>query len=204
MIVVDVEIKKAILGRGEDPQPGIEYCNGWRDFLGMGVACVCTFDIASKLSRVFIEEDLQDLEAYLAGRVTAGFNTRRFDLPLLAESKILSEKLAYGGAHYDILEQIWIAQGLNPDRFVPSTHGGWSLDAVCGSTLGVVKSGAGALAPHWWQQGRRGRVIDYCLRDVWLEAQLLMHIIEKKRCRNALREVELFVPPEFLQARSAA
>lgn len=204
MIVLDVEIKKAILGRGEEPIAGIEYCGGWRDFKGMGVACVCTFDIVSKLSRVFIEEDLPDLGPYIKGRVTAGFNTRRFDLPLLVEAGVLPEQLAYGGAHYDILEQIWIALGLNPDRFVAATHGGWSLDAVCGSTLGVVKSGNGALAPHWWQQGRRGRVIDYCLRDVWLEAQLLMHIIEKQRCQNAIREVELFVPPEFLQARVAA
>jgi hypothetical protein len=203
MIILDVEIKKAILGRGEEPVEGVEYCGGWRDFKGMGVACVCTFDIVSKLSRVFIDEDLQDLAAYLQGRVTAGFNTRRFDLPLLHEHGVLPDKVAFQGAHYDILEQIWIALGLNPDRFAPATHGGWSLDAVCGSTLGVVKSGAGALAPHWWQQGRRGRVIDYCLRDVWLEAQLLMHIIEKRHVQNAVRRVDVFVPPEFLQ-RSAA
>lgn len=203
MIVVDAEIKKAILGRGEEPVEGIEYCAGWRDYAGMGVACVCTFDIISKLSRVFIEDDLADLPAYLDGRVTAGFNTRRFDMPLLVEHKVLPKKLAFHDPHYDILEQIWIAQGLNPDRFVPATHGGWSLDAVCGSTLGVVKSGNGALAPHWWQLGKRGRVIDYCLRDVWLEAQLLMHIIEKRRVQNSLRAVELFVPPEFLQRNAA-
>lgn len=109
-----------------------------------------------------------------------------------------------GGAHYDILEQIWISQGLNPDRFVPATHGGWSLDAVCGSTLGVVKSGNGALAPHWWQQGKRGRVIDYCLRDVWLEAQLLLHIIKNRYVTNMVKRADLSVPAEFLQERSAA
>ncbi len=199
MIILDVEIKKAILGRGEEPVEGIEYCGGWRDFAGMGVACVCTFDLTTKLSRVFVDGDLEELPTYLAGKVTSGFNTRRFDLQLLAANGItIGTEM-----HYDILEQIWIAQGLNPDKFVPSTHGGWSLDAVCGSTLGVVKSGNGALAPHWWQLGQRGRVIDYCLRDVWLEAQLLQHIITNRMVRNASRHVHLVVPPE-LYARAAA
>lgn len=204
MIILDVEIKRAILGRGEEPLPDIEYCEGWRDYKGMGVACICTFDIVSKLSRCFLEEDFDQVAPYLDGKVTAGFNTRRFDIPLLLEHGILTEKIAYRGSHYDILEQIWIAQGLNPDRFNPATHGGWSLDAVCGSTLGVVKSGNGALAPHWWQRKQIGRVIDYCLRDVWLEAQLLLHIVENQWVRNGVRQVSLFVPPEFLQTRSAA
>jgi hypothetical protein len=53
MIIFDVEIKKGILGRNEVPLEGIEYCGGWRDFENMGVACVCTFDTESHLSRVF-------------------------------------------------------------------------------------------------------------------------------------------------------
>lgn len=204
MIILDVEIKRAILGCGEEPLPDIEYCGGWRDFKGMGVAVVCTFDIVTRLSRVFLEDNFEELATYLEGRVTAGFNTRRFDLPLLVEHKILPEKLAFHGPHYDILEQIWIALGLNPDKFVPATHGGWSLDRVCGATLGVVKSGHGALAPVWWQRRQYGRSVDYCCRDVWLEAQLLMHIIEKRRVQNGPGgSVELLVPPEFLQ-RSAA
>lgn len=174
MIILDVEIKKAILGRNDIPRTGIEYCEGWRDFAGMGIACVCTFDVTSGLSRVFLEEDLQDLQGYLDGKPTSGFNTRRFDLQLLAQHKIEVDR----ARHYDMLERIWVALGLDPDRFVPKTHGGWSLDAVCGATLGQQKSGNGALAPIWWQQGQRGRVIDYCLRDVWLEGKLLQHIMQ--------------------------
>lgn len=204
MIILDVEIKRAILGRDEVPRPEIEYCAGWRDYKGMGIACVCTFDIVTKLSRVFLEDNRDELAAYLEGRVTSGFNTRRFDLPLLEEHEWLPQKFVLHGDHYDILEQIWIALGLNPDRFVPATHGGWGLDAVCGSTLGVKKSGNGALAPIWWQLGQRGRAIDYCARDVWLEAQLLLHIIEKRYVQNGPGgRVEVLVPPEFLQ-RSAA
>jgi len=174
MIIIDVEIKKAILGRGEEPIPGIEYCGGWRDFAGMGIACVATYDIYTHLSRVFLEEDLPELQQYIAEEPTAGFNTRRFDLPLLHEHGVDVDQTL----HYDELEQIWIAQGFNPDKFYPKTHGGWGLDAVCKETLRIAKTGHGALAPVWWQQGRRGKVIDYCLNDVWMEGQLLLHIIK--------------------------
>lgn len=178
MIVLDVEIKKAILGRGETPIEGIEYCKGWRDFEGMGIACVCTYDINTHLSRAFRfdEEDQKHaFENYISGEPTAGFNTRRFDNTLLHHHGVDVEKI--GGEHYDILEEIWIALGLNPDKFYPKTHGGWGLDAVCQATLGIAKTGHGALAPVWWQQGKQGKVIDYCLNDVWMEAQLLQWII---------------------------
>jgi hypothetical protein len=179
MIVIDVEIKKAILGRGETPVPGIEYCGGWRDFENMGISCVCTHDIVTHRSRVFLAEDLVELAAYLHGKPTAGFNTKRFDLPLLRKHGVgIDFGPAADGMHYDMLEQIWLALGLNPDKFVPKTHGGWGLDAVCQATLGIAKTGNGALAPVWWQQGQRGQVIDYCLNDVWMEGQLLSHIIK--------------------------
>jgi len=195
VIVLDVEIKRAILGRNEEPLPDIEYCDGWRDFAGMGIACVCTFDLRTSLSRVFLEEDLQDLQGYLANQATAGFNTRRFDNQLLA-----SHGVQVSGLHYDILEQIWVTLGLNPDRFEPRTHGGWSLDAVCEATLQVKKSGNGALAPVWWQRGQKGRVVDYCLRDVWLEAKLLRHILQHRHVLRAGQRLEMTLEQEILEA----
>lgn len=174
MIVLDCEIKNAILGRGEVAIPGIEYCGGWRDFAGMGISTVCTYDTATHLSRCFLKEDLGDLSVYLWKKPTSGFNTKRFDNLLLAQHGVDIDT----SIHYDMLEQIWIALGLNPDKFNPHTHGGWGLDAVCGATLGLHKTGHGALAPVWWQQKRHGKVIDYCLNDVHMEGQLLLHIIK--------------------------
>lgn len=180
MIIIDVEIKKAILGRNEEPLPGIEYCAGWRDFENMGISCVCTYDITTHLSRTFLEEDLPALAAYIRGKPTAGFNTRRFDLQLLARYGLQHGEKSdwvWADPHYDMLEEIWLALGLNPDKYAPATHGGWGLDAVCGATLGIHKTGDGATAAIWWQQGKRGKVIDYCLNDVWMEGQLLLYIL---------------------------
>lgn len=195
MIILDVEILKAIPPKPyKIRDPGIDYCGGWRDFANMGVTVACTYEIETHLSRVFLEENLLDLHNYLAGKATSGFNTRRFDLPLLAEHGVTVDQ----AQHYDILEQIWIAQGLDPDHFVYATHGGWSLDAVCEVTLGCKKSGNGAMAPIWWQKGQHGRVIDYCLRDVWLEGTLLRHIVEVGTVSNGGNYLKLKRPCELL------
>lgn len=194
MIIIDCEIKRAIPPRkGEPPLPdGIETCEGWRDFAGMGVSVVCTYDIATHLSRCFLEEDFAELVTYLDGKPTAGFNTRRFDLPLLGHHGVTCQNPS---DHYDMLEMIWVALGLNPNKFYFKTHGGWSLDSVCQATLGIAKTGHGALAPVWWQQGKRGKVIDYCLNDVWMEGQLLMHILRGQPVRNQAGHVVRVEPP---------
>ncbi len=199
MIVIDVEIKKAIQGRNEERVPGIEYCDGWRDFANMGIACVCTYDTRSHLSRVFLEDELEEFSGYVGPWITSGFNTVGFDLKLLRTHG--AWPTAGESPHFDILREIWCALDLDPDRFVPQTHGGWSLDAVAGATINATKSGNGALAPVWWQQGKRGRVIDYCLRDVWLEGQLLMHIIEHGWVTNGRQRVEVRVPQELLRVQ---
>src|SRR5208282_3561350 len=173
MIIFDVEIKKGILGRNETPIEGIEYCAGWRDFENMGVACVCTFATESHLSRVFTSSRLDECQQYLATAPTGGFNTRRFDMPCLAAHGVT---IAQEG-HYDALEQIWLKLGLDADRF-SSLHAGWGLDAVMQATFGLAKTGHGAMAPVWWQQGHHGKVIDYCLNDVWLEAKLVTHMLD--------------------------
>jgi hypothetical protein len=157
MIVLDAEIKKGILGKNDVPMEGIEYCEGWRDFANMGVSVVCTYDIHTHLTRTFLEEDFEELKLYLGDQPTAG-----------------------QARHFDALERIWITLGLDPDHFDWRTHGGWSLDAIMTATFGLAKSGHGAMAPVWWQQGRKGRVIDYCGRDVWLEGKLISHILAGK------------------------
>jgi hypothetical protein len=173
MKVIDVEIKKGILQRNEFAMPGIEYCSGWRDFANMGVSVVCTFDLVTRLTRVFLEEDFDELRSYVGTGPTAGFNTRGFDLPLLKRYGVTVQE----EQHFDALWKIWEAQGLDPAVYVNGTHAGWSLDNIMRSTFGLSKSGHGAMAPVWWQQGKRGKVIDYCCRDVWLEGKLVEHLL---------------------------
>lgn len=40
MIVIDIEIEKAILGKNETPLEGIEYCGGWEhEYAAMAGCC---------------------------------------------------------------------------------------------------------------------------------------------------------------------
>jgi hypothetical protein len=159
MKIIDVEIKKGILGRNEVPMEGIDYCSGWRDFPNMGVSVVCTFDLLTRLTRVFLEEDFDDLREYIGKGPTGGFNTRGFDLPLLKHHGIEVDE----AEHFDALWRIWEAIGVDPARFEWRTHGGWSLDNIMQSTFGLSKSGSGAMAPVWWQQVGAARSLTIAL-----------------------------------------
>lgn len=55
-LIYDIEIRKAILGKGEARQSGREYCAGWQDHANMGVSVVGAYDYATDRWRVFCAE----------------------------------------------------------------------------------------------------------------------------------------------------
>jgi hypothetical protein len=160
MLIFDGEIINAI--PTEAPRvPGINYCRGWHDFKGMEISVICGHLVKAGTTHVFLEDNLDDLAHMINQcRWVAGFNSQRFDEPLLA---------ACWGIHIpreksiDLKAEIVKAAGLDP---LARYHAGVSLERCCGANTGAIKNGHGALAPVWWQQGRQGRVIDYCLGDV--------------------------------------
>lgn len=176
MIIYDAEIRNAILGRGETAVPGIHYCHGWGDYIGMGIACICTYDTHTHEPRVFLEDNIAEFAEYLKGQPTAGFNSLGFDNKLLAAFGVEIEL----EDHFDIIRGIWDSDGINLDGTLNSRKRGWKLDNIMQHTFALAKSGSGAHAPIWWQQGRFGKVIDYCARDNWLAAKLAAHLLEGK------------------------
>ncbi len=56
MLIYDVEIAKAVQGKGETRIDGVQYCKGWTDYAGMGVACVCAYDVNEARYRVFMQD----------------------------------------------------------------------------------------------------------------------------------------------------
>lgn len=172
MLVYDCEIIKAIPNGKERPVDGIEYCKGWRDFEGMGISCICAYDYYTGRYRVFLEDNFQEFRDLIdLHKTVVGFNSIAFDNRLCKANgiEIPSEK------NYDILVEIWKSEGLS-EEFQYPTHIGYGLDAVCEATIGIKKTGNGALAPILWQKGEYGRVIDYCMNDVHMTKVLLDHI----------------------------
>lgn len=192
MIVYDIEIKRAIAGKGESRMVGIEYCDGWHDHANMGISVICAYDYTENRYRAFCHDNLSDFQELANQRdVVVSYNGISFDNRVCAVNGIVvsDEK------SFDLLVEIWKAAGLAPTFQYPS-HVGYTLDAVIKATFpgSTGKTGHGALAPVDWQRGRIGNVIDYCLADVWLEKRLMDLVINDKPIKDPITKKDLILP----------
>jgi hypothetical protein len=173
-IVYDCEIEKAILGRKETRIDGIAYCEGWRDFAGMGLSVVGAYDYATDAYRVFCKDNAAEFAKLVAGAdIVIGFNSLAFDDPLVKTVW----NIEVGPKSYDLLAETWQAAGLSRE-FVYPTHLGYTLNALSETNGLGGKTGHGATAPVQWQRGQIGAVADYCLHDVWLTKQLIDKVFD--------------------------
>ena len=181
MLIYDIEIKRAIAINGVPERPGIDYCFGWDDVEGMGISCVCAYDYWQDRYRVFLEDNLAEFNALAVMRhPLVGFNNIKFDnAVLMANGLFTVPGYDFEMRCYDILREVWAAAGLGPE-YNADTHAHYGLNAMVRANFeNIGKTGHGALAPIDWQQGRIGRLVDYCLTDVWLTKKLMDLIIEK-------------------------
>ena len=179
-LVYDLEILKAIHGKGEELVEGIEYCGGWGDHRGMGISVLGCYDYLTDEYRVFCGDNITTfLELVEKRRWIVGFNSARFDRKVVLHTLdcLNTHEELFIERDYDILAEMWLADGLNPDKFYWKTHGGYGLNDTCAANGLAPKRLNGALAPILWQQGKIGQVIDYCLDDVIKTKKLMDKII---------------------------
>lgn len=166
MLVYDIEIVKAVPSRREHRIEGIAYCGGWYDKANMGVAVIGAYDALTDRYRVFTEGNFDEFESLAKARRVCGFNSIAFDDVVCAHAGITVK------TDYDLLQELWVAAGLGRE-FVYPTHMGFGLDATAKAHGHEGKTGYGGYAPVHWQRGHYGKVIDYCLEDVRLTAELI-------------------------------
>jgi len=189
MIIYDCEIIKGIAKHPEERIDGIEYCDGWRDFKGMGISVICAYDYAEDRYRTFCQDNFDAFQKLVDSTdIVIGFNSLAFDNPLCNANGINIPD----AKSYDLLVEIWDAAGLGREFKFPS-HIGYGLDACALVNLGAQKSGNGAMAPVCWQRGHIGDVIDYCLNDVRLTKALVDLAMTKGALLNPI-----FSEPEML------
>lgn len=168
IVIYDLEIINAIPPSDKSlMEPGISYCAGWHDHENMGISCVCTYSFAYDRYRVFLKDNMETLREAMTSPHTiwCGFNNINFDNPVLAANGLVFHPNA---RHLDLLREIWIGLGLDPEVFTADTHGSYGLDAMAQANGLGRKTGHGATAPVDWQKGQYGKVIDYSLKDVHL------------------------------------
>ena len=155
----------------------------------MQISCVCAYDFTEARYRVFTNLNLFE-ECVKKHDYIIGFNNKRFDNKVLAANGIYLDEMY----NYDILEEIWIGLGFDPDKFTWKTHAGYGLNAMCKLHFGIEKTGHGALAPVLWQQGRIGEVIDYCINDIKMTKMLFEHIVTNGYVKDPKDPQGLVIP----------
>lgn len=162
ILIYDLEIRNAILGKDETRREDLTYCDGWHDFAGMGISVLCAWVGWEHRPMVFLLEDLPEFQR-IADEADwcVGFNSEGFDNKVLAANDVIIEP----AKSYDILSEFKRATGTRV-----------KLDDICEANFGIPKSGNGADAPMLWQRGRMSELINYCLHDT---VALTRRLLEK-------------------------
>ena len=185
IVTIDTEIIKCIPPKTESESEQYQYCDGWTDYTGMGIACICLYrtsdtakfywaDLAYKpdetqsLSPVqYISNDTSfDLTIASTNHKIWGFNSIGFDDKLLSANRIKYR------TEYDLLTEVrHSAFGSTRWQDQPYGHT-YKLDAIANANLGRGKIGHGEKAPKQWQDGKYIDVLNYCMDDCVLLARL--------------------------------
>lgn len=166
MLVFDIETARPIQAKGEERLPGIEYAGGWDDHKGMGISVIACYDARSKQMRVFDETTLSVFKRLVdAAPRICGYNILHFDNRLLAAHGVNVDAAKCYDLHAEVMEA-------NYGRRV-------KLDDLAAANGIGQKTMKGALAPIEWQLGKRMKVVDYCMQDVYLTLDLLRLVVRQ-------------------------
>src|SRR3990167_646324 len=184
-VVVDVEIQKTI-----------DQCSkGWQSTDEMGVGVAVVYEFKADRFRIFGPDDRTELvERLLKAEKVSGFNIWKFDFPVIwgVPSHVKIEEMR--SKTNDMLINIWRNLGLRLDIFT-GAHKGWNLNNVMSATLGVEKIANGAEAPIWFQEGKIHKLINYCIDDVSLERDLVIHMEKEKYVMHPTKgRLDLILP----------
>lgn len=147
-IVLDLETQKTF-----------DEVGGFRNLEALKVSLVGTYLYKTNEYRCFLENEIGELEKLLMEKpLVVGFNTRRFDFPVLKPYfKFNPDTLP----QLDVMEEMTKVLGHRV-----------SLDSVASATLGAKKSGSGLDAIKYFRDGDFESLKKYCLDDVRLTREL--------------------------------
>jgi DEAD/DEAH box helicase domain-containing protein len=176
VMVIDCEIQESVTHNSQ-----------WERTDLMKVSVICMYEYKCDRYRVYGPKDLDHVRnKLLMSGLVVGHNINRFDLPVIfGITQSRKNELSHIKT-FDTLEVIWESLGLDiTNNDFTNMHKGWSLDSCCKGSLNISKSGSGAFAPQWYQEGNIWRVIDYCQHDVKMVKELFEFIVQKGFVRNS-------------------
>ena len=130
----------------------VDAVGGWENFKKLEVSIACAYDSVSGEVKVFREEELKDLVRLCQERLVIGYNSDRFDLPIL-------EKYGLDIKTVDSFDLMVDVSKVTGRPFV-------KLEKLAQDTLGEGKTADGTQATEWWKEGKIDKIIEYCKQDV--------------------------------------
>lgn len=141
---------------------GIKYCKGWHDHAGMGVAVLVAWFAGTNRTHVILADNAQlFVDLVERSRAVCSFNGDGFD------AKVIKACWGYElpqERSFDAYAEIRRAR-VNKKSAGGKTYS-LGLESISLANGWGGKEEGADLAPILWQQGRWGRVIDYCIGDV--------------------------------------
>jgi DEAD/DEAH box helicase domain-containing protein len=136
----------------------------------LSISVVCIHDSKTDEYTHYLEEDLPKLWPIIeSADMLIGYNSDHFDIPLL--DKYYPGDL-YKIRSLDILKEIKESYGRR-----------MKLDQVAQGTLGTNKISDGLEALRWWREGKRDKVIEYCISDVKITKDIYEYAIKNNNLK---------------------
>lgn len=129
------------------------------DHKKLKVSVVGTYDYKTDEYKAYTEKELPDLfRKFEHARMLIGFNSNKFDLPVLAPYYVGN---IFQFPHLDLLDEVEKSLGFRV-----------SLDDLARATLNHKKSGSGLMAIEYFRNGELEKLKQYCLDDVRLTKEI--------------------------------
>ena len=193
IVIYDLEIKNSV-GQGHPI--------GWNDKDKMGISVAVTFDYLSGEYKIWMDDNLEEFIDMLASSdMVVGFNSINFDNPVVtAEAGVQGIELpddfcaSLNALSYDICKESLAANGYK------RSPGGFKMEDHLSALYGMGKTEDGADAPKFYQAGKLGKVITYCMADVHRTRLLFEHIWYQGtlKCTKKPKAFKVKRPQEYL------
>ena len=171
IVVYDIETKRAF-----------DEVGGRDNFAGLGISVLGAYDYGTEKFSIYEEHELAKFAERLQQKpLLVGFNSRRFDTPILQTYVTFD---LWKLAQLDLMEELTKVLGHRV-----------SLDSCAQATLGIGKSGSGLDAIRYFREGRMEELKRYCLDDVRITRDLFEY---------GAAHGELFYTPKFGAGRARA
>lgn len=162
VVVFDLETRKATQDSG-----------GWEGLRAGkgGCSILVTHDSATDDYHFFDDHTLEDFARVVEqpGVVLVGYNSKWFDLPVVQGILERALRVTHHIDLFDLIKNALDREGRTRER-------GWKLGDAALRSMGIGKSGSGALAPDLAREGRWAELITYCKNDVTITRQLLDYV----------------------------